>query len=51
MINNSLGLPNRVNRNSFPNEMLEKIAVRGNLVKSMIAEGEIKAFIENNFAT
>ena len=50
MINNSLGLLNRVNRNSLPNEMLEKIAVRENLVQSMIAEGEIKAFIENNFA-
>lgn len=52
LINKSLGLPNKVNRNDLSAEMLEKIAVRENLVKSMIAEGkqyhEIKTFIESN---
>lgn len=54
LINKSLGLPNKVDRNSLSSEMLEKIATRENLVQSMIMEGkkyhEIKAVIESSFA-
>ena len=53
LINKSLGLPNKVNRDDLSEEMLEKIAVRENLVKSMIAEGKsyshIKSVIEGHF--
>lgn len=54
LINKSLGLPSKVDRDSLEPDMLEKIARRENLVQSMIAEGkkyhEIKAVIEGNFA-
>ena len=54
LINKSLGLPNKVDRNSLSESMLEKLARRENLVQSMLAEGktyyEIKNVIENNFA-
>lgn len=53
LINKSLGLPNTVDRDSLPSEMLEKLARRENLVQSIIAEGksynEVKAFILANF--
>lgn len=53
LINKSLGLPNKVNRDSLSAEMLEKVAIRENLVQSMIAEGKsynhIKNVIEHNF--
>ena len=55
LINKSLGLPNKVNRDELEPEMLEKIARREDLVRSMVAEGkqfkEIQAFIKNNFMT
>lgn len=55
MINKSLGLPNKVDRNGLEPKMLEKIAIRENLVQSMITEGktyqEIKAVIETTFTT
>lgn len=54
LINKSLGLPSKVDRDSLEPEVLEKIARRENLVQSMIAEGkkyhEIKAVIDGNFA-
>ena len=53
LINKSLGLPSSVNRDSLSAEMLEKVAIRENLVQSMIAEGKsynhIKNVIERNF--
>lgn len=53
MINKSLGLPSKVDRDSLSSELLEKIARRENLVQSLIAEGktyqQIKSFIENDF--
>lgn len=53
LINKSLGLPNKVNRDELEPEMLEKIARREDTVRSLVAEGkqytEIKSFIENNF--
>ena len=55
MINKSLGLPDKVNRDELPDEMLERIARRENLVQSLISEGktyhQIKSFIENDFKT
>lgn len=49
MINKSLGLPDKVNRNTLDNEMLEKIAMKENLVSAMIQDGnsyqQIKSFI------
>lgn len=54
LINKSLGLPSKVNRDTLESETLEKIARREDLVRSMVAEGktynEIKSFIENNFS-
>lgn len=53
MIYKSLGLPNKVNRDTLSIEMKEKLAKREDLVRSFIAEGkqylEIKAIIESNF--
>ena len=53
MINKSLGLPDKVNRDELPDEMLERIARRENLVQSLISEGktyqQIKSFIDNDF--
>ena len=44
-----------MNRDELEPEMLEKIARREDLVRSMVAEGkqfkEIQAFIKNNFMT
>ena len=49
MINKSLGLPDKVNRDELPDEVLEKIAIRENLVTALINEGksfdQIKQFI------
>lgn len=49
LINKSLGLPSKTNRESLSDEMLEKIAKKEDLVRCMIADGkkygEIKAFI------
>lgn len=39
LINKSLGLPNKVDRNSLPPEMLEKIAVRENTVQALLRDG------------
>lgn len=51
MINKSLGLPNRVNRDELDADMLEKIATRENTVAALVSEGkqygEIKTIIEN----
>jgi len=51
MINRSLGLPSKVNRNELSADMLEKIAKRENLVQALLQEGaeyyEIKAMIED----
>lgn len=51
LINHSLGLSDKVDRNSLDDEMLERIARRENLVQSMVAEGksyqQIKQIIEN----
>lgn len=51
MINKSLGLPNKVDRNTLDAVMLEKIAMRENTVSALIAEGKqygyIKEIIEN----
>lgn len=49
LINKSLGLPDKVDRNTLDDETLEKIARRENLVQSMLAEGrsynQIRDFI------
>ena len=49
LINKSLGLGNKVDRNTLSDEMLEKIAKKEDLVRCMIADGkqygEIKAFL------
>lgn len=51
MINKSLGLPSKNNKDELSDEVLEKLAVRENLVKAMIDEGknyyEVKDFIES----
>lgn len=53
LINQSLGLPNKVDRNSLTSEILVKIAKREDLVRSLVAEGkqysEIKTILERNF--
>lgn len=53
LINHSLGLPDRVDRDSLDDEMLEKIARRENLAQSMIAEGksyqQVKQIISDNW--
>jgi len=50
LINKSLGLPSKLNRDTVPAVILEKIAARENTVAALIAEGkqygEIKAFID-----
>lgn len=50
MINKSLGLAEKVDRNGLPDDVLERIAHRENLVSALIEEGkeyhEIKAIIE-----
>jgi prophage antirepressor-like protein len=49
LINKSLGLPDKVDRNTLDDETLEKIARRENLVQSMLVEGrsynQIRDFI------
>lgn len=51
MINASLGLPNRVNRDELSQEMLERVASRENTVQALMREGrtyhEIKAVIQS----
>lgn len=53
LINQSLGLPNKVDRNSLASEMLVKIAKREDLVRSLVAEGkqykEIKEILSKSF--
>lgn len=53
LINKSLGLPNKVDRDTLSDEILEKIARREDTVRSLVAEGktyqEVKQFIEINF--
>lgn len=50
MINKSLGLPDKNNRDILDSETLEKVATRENLVKALLAEGReyihIKGVIE-----
>ena len=50
LINKSLGLPNKNDRNSFTSEELVQIAKREGLVRCMVAEGksyqEVKEFLE-----
>lgn len=40
LINHSLGLPDKVDRNALSNEMLEKVARKENLVQALIQEGK-----------
>jgi hypothetical protein len=51
LINKSLGLPGKVNRDELDPEMLEKIAKRENLVQALLHEGaeygRIKTMIES----
>lgn len=51
LINKSLGLPNKNNRNDFSSEELVQMAKREDLVRCMVAEGksyqEIKTFLES----
>jgi len=51
LVNKSLGLPNKVDRNTLQPEMLARIAKREDLVRVMLNEGksyqQIKHFIEN----
>lgn len=51
LINKSLGLPNKNNRNDFTSDELVQIAKREDLVRCMVAEGknynEIKTFLES----
>lgn len=53
MINKSLGLSSKVDRNTLDGETLEKIARREDLVRTLVAEGkkypEIKRFIKVEF--
>lgn len=51
LINKSLGLPNKNNKNDFSSDVLVQIAKREDLVRCMVAEGkqygEIKQFLES----
>ena len=51
LINKSLGLPQKVDRDSLSSKMLEKIAYRKNLVSALLNEGkqyyEIKDIINS----
>ena len=51
LINKSLGLPDKIDRNTLSSETLEKIAQRENLAQILVAEGkhygEIKDIISN----
>jgi hypothetical protein len=53
LINKSLGLPAKVDRNTLDDESLNKVAKREDLVRTLIAEGkqypEIKEILENSF--
>ena len=54
LINKSLGLPAKVDRNTLDDETLGRVAKREDLVRTLIAEGkqypEIKGILENSFA-
>lgn len=54
LVNKSLGLPEKIDRNNLPDEILEKIARREDLVRTMVAEGknyiEIRNYIQNNLS-
>lgn len=54
LINKSLGLPAKVDRNTLDDETLSRVAKREDLVRTLIAEGkqypEIKGILENSFA-
>ena len=51
LVYKSLGLPNRVNRDKVPPEVLEKIASRENTVQALLREGktyhDIKAVLDS----
>ena len=53
LINKSLGLPRKVNRNTLTAEILVKLAKRVDLVRTLVAEGktynQVKDFLEKNF--
>lgn len=51
LINRSLGLPNRVNRDELDDSMLEKIATRENLVSAFLSEGKTYQFIKEAIET
>jgi prophage antirepressor-like protein len=51
LINKSLGLPNRVNRDELDETTLEKIATRENLVSAFLAEGKTYHFIKEAIET
>jgi prophage antirepressor-like protein len=46
LINKSLGLPSKANRDTFTAEQLEAVAHRENLVKALLAEGKTYLFIK-----
>ena len=51
LVNKSLGLPNKVNRNELPPEMLEKIANRENTIQALILEGRDYQYIKGIIAS
>lgn len=47
LINRSLGLSDKVNRDDLPDEMLERIARREDMVRALVAEGKQYKEIQN----
>lgn len=47
LVNKSLGLPERNNRDTFTAEQLEAVAHRENLVKALLAEGKTYQYIKD----
>ena len=50
LINKSLGLPEKNNRDTFTAEQLEAVAQRENLVKALLAEGKTYQYIKDVLA-
>jgi prophage antirepressor-like protein len=46
LINKSLGLPNKNNKDELPEDVIEKIATRENTVKALLAEGKSFSYIK-----
>ena len=51
LVNKSLGLPNKVNRDELEPEMLEKIANRENTIQALIREGKDYGYIKSIIQT